>query len=269
MRREALKLRKSIDRIERLLGHALALTDEILLGRVSKAVEDSIVALGILELPLDPAHVDWQRLVEDAAYRRAPFQEGDKEKGFRDAVVRETFCQLVASSPSTPAICRLALVTADLLLSESVNERLASSSNVTVVPSIADLKGLINTLVSNVGQDFIGRFKPKAAKLFFEKDNKEGLYYTADVRARLSNQFESKLGALPDGTSFRSNGTWYVSSPNFLTGRTGAQSIGRRELRLNTKLALNSRFRFNRSQAETLPCLLQRFRRQSTGARSA
>ena len=222
MRKEALKLRKSIDRIERLLGHALTLTDDILLGRVSRAVEESIIKLGIVELHLDSAQVDWKGLVEDAAYRRAPFQEGEKEKGFRDAVVRETFCQLVDSSPSTPTICRLALVTADILLTESVNARLFNSSNVTVVSSIADLKGLINTLVSNVGQDFIARLKPKAAKLFFEKESKDGLFYTADVRTRLSDEFGNKLVALPEGTSFRRNGTWYINSPNFLkkNGRT-------------------------------------------------
>jgi hypothetical protein len=38
--------------------------------------------------------VDWNRLIENAVTRRAPFEEGEKEKGFRDALIYECLLQL-------------------------------------------------------------------------------------------------------------------------------------------------------------------------------
>src|SRR5579864_8181134 len=154
MQTEALKLRPAINRIERLLGHNLALTDQALLDHVKGKIEQKKVELGLQELSLDHAAVDWPSLIRAAEYRMPPFQPGEKEKGFRDALVAESFLHLIEASPKTPEVCRVVLVTSDELLREAVNLRIASSSNASVLQTIEELKGLINTLVSNVGEDF-------------------------------------------------------------------------------------------------------------------
>jgi len=58
MQTEALKLRPAINKIERLLGHNLALTDQILLDHVKTKIDERKDQLGLQELALDHGHVD-------------------------------------------------------------------------------------------------------------------------------------------------------------------------------------------------------------------
>lgn len=78
------------------------------------------------------------------------------------------------------------------------------------------MKGLINTLISDVGEEFIASLKPKAKKLFFTSaEDNDALYFKGEVKERLTTKFKTELSALPDNTAFRKNGTWYIAEPNF------------------------------------------------------
>jgi hypothetical protein len=216
MQVEALKLRAPINRIERLLGHNLALTDAVLLERVKVNIEEKEKQLGLVEIKLDHGLVDWAKLTHAAAYRNPPFEAGEKEKGFRDALVAESFFQLLASSPKTPDLCRVVLITSDGRLTEAVRGRIADSRNASILANIEELRGLINTIVSNVGEDFIALLKPKAAKLFFTSSGDEGtLIYTQKIIEKLKEKFKSELEIRPEGTAFRNNRTWFIDSLNF------------------------------------------------------
>jgi hypothetical protein len=216
MQVEALKLRFPIDRIERLLGHNLALTNSVLLDHVNAKIEDAEQRLGLQEIKLDHTSVDWPKVINAAAYRKPPFEAGEKEKGFRDAVIAESFLQLVSSSPKTPSLCRVVLVTADKLLTQAVKDRIKDSPNASVAATLEELRGLINTIVSNVGEDFIAQIKPKASKLFFVSSNdRESIFYREQIREKLTEKFKTELGAMPPGTTFRENGTWHIDYPNF------------------------------------------------------
>lgn len=216
MQTEALKLRSAINRIERLLDHNLALTDQALLERVETKINQKKAELGLQELSLDHAAVDWPSLIHAAHYRVPPFEGGEKEKGFRDALIAESFLQLLGASPKTPALCRVVLVTSDGLLTQAVQSRITDSPNASVVQNIEELKGLINTLVSNVGEEFIARLKPKAAKLFFVSgDDKDALYYKERIGERLREKFGSDLDNRPEGAMFRQNVKWVIAPPNF------------------------------------------------------
>lgn len=216
MQAEALKLRGSINRIERLLNHNLALSDQVLLDHVKMKIDEAKDQLGLQELPLDHRSVDWPSIIHAAEYRIAPFEPGEKEKGFRDALVVESFLQLAAGSPRTPDICRIALVTSDVRLTQAVNARVSGFTNVSVLANIEELKGLINTIVSNVDEGFIALLQPKAAKLFFVSSSDQNtLYFREKVGDTIRSKFAKELEALPEGTAFRRNGTWYVSRPNF------------------------------------------------------
>lgn len=216
MQTEALKLRSSINRIERLLGHNLALTDSALLDHVRTKIDEKEKELGLEEIKLDHNAIDWPKLIHAAAYRNAPFEAGEKEKGFRDSLVAESFLQLLASSPKTPSICRVVLITSDTLLTQAVTERIIDSPNASVLANIEQLKGLINTIVSNVGEDFIAQIKPKAHKLFFlSSQEKEAIFYREKIKDQINEKFKAELEVKPQGTTFRENGTWYISPPNF------------------------------------------------------
>jgi hypothetical protein len=216
MQTEALKLRFPINKIERLLGHNLGLTDQVLLDHVKQKIDEKELQLGVNEIRLDHSKIDWRSMIHAASYRMPPFQAGEKEKGFRDALVAESFLQLLSDSPRSPNVCRVVLVTGDQLLSQSINERIVSSPNATVLSTVEELKGLINTLVSDVSEDFISQLKPKAAKLFFvSMDDKSTLLYRTKVQEQIGEKFKVQLEQKPEGTTFRKNGTWHLNPPNF------------------------------------------------------
>ena len=223
MQTEALKLRVAINKIERLLGHNLALPDRILLGHVETKIDEAEKNLGLQEIKLDHNLVDWSKLMHAAAYRKPPFEVGDKEKGFRDALVAESFLQLVAISPKTPNLCRVVLITADALLGQAVKERICDSPNASVLANLEELKGLINTIVSNVGEEFIAQINPKAARQFFvSSSDKDTIFYKERIKERLEEKFKSDLEAKPSGCTFRANRTWFIEKPNF------SKKVGRR-----------------------------------------
>ena len=81
MRTEAHKFLDAIGKLERLLGHNLNITRDILDTRVREAIDRQVGEHGLTVITFDPTSVDWERLVADAAFRRPPFQIGEKEKG--------------------------------------------------------------------------------------------------------------------------------------------------------------------------------------------
>ncbi len=216
MRRKGLELLPSIQKLEVLLGHGLGITEDIIETRIKEAVSKQIEEHGLKIRQLTTSDVQWERLIQDAVYRRPPFEPGDREKGFRDALIAETFLQIVAESPSTPRVCRIALVTEDKLLTEAVTARTAGRANVRILGSLDELKGLINTLVAEVDEEFISKIRERAAALFFTKGDNESLYYKEKISLRIKEQSTKELSALPAGATRRQEGTWFISKPEFV-----------------------------------------------------
>jgi hypothetical protein len=207
---QSLNLLPSIKKLERLLGHNLNITEHIIEQRVTEAVESQINKLNLTVLPLDPERVDWNAMMLNAAYRKPPFSQGEKEKGFRDALLAEALVQLIEDSPVTPKICRIALVTNDNLLSQAIIERTKNSSNIRILPSLEELKGLITTLVSEVSEEFVATIQARAKAYFFEQDQKETIYYKENIGEKLREKFKTELLRLPDGAYERENERWYI-----------------------------------------------------------
>jgi hypothetical protein len=197
MQQAALQMLPTIERLERLLGHNLNITREILDARVNEAVDRQVQEHGITVQPLSSTDVDWPRVILDASYRRPPFQLGEKEKGFRDALILETFLQIVQSSPASRSIVRLALVSADQLLRDAAQSRLASATNVHILESVDALKDLINTVGSSVDEQFIAAIKERAAGIFFKSGDEGTLYYKASVGTKLDQALGSASIKLP------------------------------------------------------------------------
>lgn len=207
----------SLEKIERLLGHKLGITSETLKGLVEAAVSKQIQELKIHKLILDHAKVGWGQLIINAAYRIAPFEQGDKEKGFRDSLVLESFMQLIASSPKTPSKCRIVLVTNDTKLTDAANARIQTQQNSTVLNSLDDLRALINTLASEVSEEYIQEMKVKAAAIFFiDKDHKEALYYKEKISDRIAEEFSEQLNEIPMAGGIRKRAGISIFQPRFV-----------------------------------------------------
>lgn len=216
MLRRALDLLPAIEKLERVLGHNLNITAEILEHRVAETVKAQIGAFGLSVCPLHIARVDWSSLVRASVFRKPPFEPGEKEKGFRDAIVIETFMQLVEDSPVTPKVCRMAMVSADKLLADTLKARASQATNVRVLETLEELTGLINTLVADVDEEFVGQLVPKAERYFFMPKEELTLYYSQKLGDKLSEQFKAELAAVPPGATRRSNERWLIAAPRFL-----------------------------------------------------
>jgi len=216
MRKKAFELFPSIEKLEKLLGHKLNITKEILIHRVDEAIENQLHELGISPLHLDISEIDWEALINRAIYRHPPFDPGGKEKGFRDSLIAEAFLQLVQKSPVTPTTCRLAIITNDGLLADYVRESAGNSKNIRVLSNISELESLINTLVSQVTEDFVAEVSKKASKYFFEKEDKSTLYYKENVKPKVRELYKEELDRVPREGLTRENGTWWISDPVFV-----------------------------------------------------
>jgi hypothetical protein len=216
MLNEALQLLPAVEKLERVLGHNLNITRDILETRVREAIDRQVEHFGIIIQSLTTGGVDWARLVIDAAYRRPPFQRGEKEKGFRDAVILETFIQLVTDAPSSPTTARVVLVSSDQLLRDAAQHRLEGRTNVDVVDSVDALKGLINTLGSTVDEQFIAAIKDKAKDLFYKPNDKGSLYYRASVKELLNQALEGAKMQLPSGAERYTIEQWTINQPRFV-----------------------------------------------------
>lgn len=208
-------LLRQVDKVERLLNHKLNITHEGLTTSVQDRIRDQIEKynVNVLELAIDK--VNWQNLITDALSRKPPFEDGEKEKGFRDALIVETFLQLVEASPKSRDRCWLVLLTGDNLLSEAVTSKTDAYPNVRVYKSIEDVKGLINTLVSTVDEAYVAELRTKAEKYFFQTDSKEGFVYKAKVTELISQQYANELASYPDGAARRENKSWLMGQTRF------------------------------------------------------
>ena len=215
MQQRALALLPNLEKLERLLGHKLNITPDILATRVEAAINDQIENMSISVLDLDTNAVDWPTVITRAVRREPPFEAGDTEKGFRDCLIAQTFFQLVRDSPTTPGHCRLAVVTGDKRLAEYVREGTNAAKNVRVLVSVDDLESLINTLVSEVTEEFVSDLKSQVQTFFFEQAKKSGLYYRKRLRDRLREAFSNELDVVRNEGEHRENGTWRIGAPVF------------------------------------------------------
>ena len=216
MQAKAFELLPPIEKLEKLLGHNLNITKDILTNRINEAIEKQLNELGISTLRLDTSLIDWKDLIKRSVYRYPPFQPGSKEKGFRDSLIAETFLQLVNKSPSTPSFCRHAVVTNDGLLTDYVKERTVNTKNVRVMSDISELESLINTLVSKITEEFAAELFEMASKYFFEPNDKNTLYYKENIGGQIQESYGEALSQVPRADLIRENGTWFIDGPIFV-----------------------------------------------------
>lgn len=216
MQKKALELLPNIERMERLLGHNLNITEDIVKRRVEEAIEKQMSDLNLNKLGLDATKVEWDKIQMNAVYRLPPFDVSEKEKGFKDAVIAETFVQLIEMSPKSSNLCRVVIVVDDSGLRDAIKNRVGGLRNVYILESTEELKGLINTLVTEVNEEFVNSIKEKVKKYFFDEVNKEGIYYKEKISNKIRTKHKDVLGEIPKGADERSNGDWMIGNPRFV-----------------------------------------------------
>ena len=232
----------SIIKLEKLLGHNLNINEHIVETRVDEVIKDHLTKYNIETIRLNTSDVKWNEMINKSINRLPPFEKGDTEKGFRDALIAECFLQLLNASPITPSICRVVLLTKDILLTECVSSQTKDFKNVKIIANLEDLKGLINTLVSEVDEKYVTKVLNIAKTYFFEKGKETSLFYKEKLRDEIEKLCESDLKSFPQGLDGRDNGTWYISSPNFVKKKS-------QKIHLSTIISVECNGYINKSES--------------------
>lgn len=215
MRKRGLELLPSIQKLERLLGHNLNITEEIIENRIQDTINKQIENIKLKIFNLQIEKIDWPKIIHNSLNRLPPFEDNEKEKGFRDALIIETLKQVIAASPSTPSVCRIIYISNDIVCRNAALEISSDKKNVYVFEKAEELVSLINILNSEITEELISTIKNVAQHLFFIKEDKTTLYYTENIRAKISEDYAKELKEKPDAADTRENGTWWINPPGF------------------------------------------------------
>jgi hypothetical protein len=191
----------------------LQLSDEELSALVTANLEEQVKNLGINILNSDPSQVNWEKIKLDAAYRHPPF-EPETEKGFRDAMIAQAFCQLVEGSSKDARECLVVLVTSDQRLTDAVEALAGGRDNVRVLKTPADVRELINTL-GDPDPELIKQVKKIAMTLFYSKGDPNSLYEKENVLKKIIEAYSDQFNQLPDGADSRKHVKTVIGRPRF------------------------------------------------------
>ena len=205
-----------IIKLEKLLGHNLNITEDIIQTRVNETIQRQINNNRIQEIKIDPDKINWKQLISNSTNRVPPFEDGEKEKGFRDALIIECVQHLIDESPTTSNICRLAFLSSDSLLLDAARDRFGHCANFRLCGTIEELTSLINILTSEIKEELINSISETASNIFFVKEDNSSLYYKEGIRKTISEKFSSELNTLPESATRREEGTWWINKPGFV-----------------------------------------------------
>lgn len=216
MKKKGFEIIPSIKKLEKIIGHNLAITEEIIETRINETIEKQVTLYNVIPISIDVTKVNWETIIHNSCFRKPPFEDGDYEKGFRDSIILETVIQLINNSPSSKSICRIILLTNDKLLQEAFNDRTKSNNNTSVLNSLEEIESLINILSSEITEELISQIIDQIEKVFFETDNINSIYYKENIRQQIVDNYSNELRQLPSKADRRENLTWWISKPGFV-----------------------------------------------------
>lgn len=205
----------AIQKLEKLFGHGLNINEDLIDLRVNETVKKQIEKLGLKVINLDLNKIQWENIIVNSLSRLPPFEDGEKEKGFRDSLILECVKQLIEDSPSTKSICRIAFLTNDSLLTKAVNDATKEKGNFYIYNNQDELNSLINILTSEIKEELINSVSKEANSLFFIKDDQSTLFYSEGLLKQIKDKFPEELNYLPEGAEIRLNGLWRIGKPGF------------------------------------------------------
>jgi hypothetical protein len=150
MTNEALRLIETARKAARFMGRPLEATDDDARKQVQHIIERQIREHGIEEIDFDASLVHWPDLIRRAVQRQPPF-ETKTEKGFRDAVILETFFQMQKKLSLSPPN-QLVLLSSDKLLKTAAQGALENAPEVHFFDRIATLETHLVALSQQINE---------------------------------------------------------------------------------------------------------------------
>jgi PIN domain len=195
MEAEAQALLGPLGKANELLGLGLKVNLDTLNSAVRQIVDASMADHEFIEKQLNPEKVDWSAVMLSAVRRTPPFEHGDTEKGFRDAIVLEVFLQVAEEAIGKDPKCSVFLISNDALLGKAAIDRIKSHDlqHATVVENIDKLRSIVNAVPAHLSLAEINKLLVTAAIDFYDQKNQSGLYFSERIESKISRDFASVL----------------------------------------------------------------------------
>ncbi len=233
-KKEIEKLLPNVKKIENIFALNFQLNNEFIDSQIDKIVEQQIGKNNLKVIKLDYSKIKWEDLIQKACSRKPPFEEGEKEKGFKDALILECLLQVIDQSPTTPSICRILFVSNDDLLMKATKERTVQNRNVEIFSSLTDLENYVNILsTSEINENIIKAISEKVKLLFFTKDDTSTIYYSAKISDKIVKDYSTELSELPADGEKRIVKKWIIGQPVFIK-KIGQKVFWRTEISADT-----------------------------------
>lgn len=217
MRQDAKKLLNSVKKLEKEFKYSLNVKLADLEKQIDECIKLQLDTHQMQTLSLDTSKVSWKDIIQNACNRNLPFSDGDSEKGFRDAMIAETFLQLVDTITESQPTCRIALVTGDAKLHDHAEGCTRHNKNVKILFSLDELQGLINTLTSEFSEEEIKEYQSLSSNYFFNPRNQNCLYYKNNLNDQLNTTYQKQLTECPPITGLtRKNIKYIICNPQFV-----------------------------------------------------
>jgi hypothetical protein len=158
---------------------------------ITALAESELRRLNVEVADCDPSLIDWPSLMRAAGLRSPPFDaDPEKEKGFKDAVIGETFVQMCGKFPAHGTDTAI-LVTNDGMLREHVLRQVPRAK---VVKTADALANELNILGSDIDPVVASQLPSLAAELLGASSD-----FWENVGKMATSQFPTPLHMLVDG----------------------------------------------------------------------
>ncbi|WP_124627748.1 PIN domain-containing protein [Burkholderia cepacia] len=190
-----------VTKAESLFGQQWGVTQDAVEQRITARINEELAALGINVVPCDPGRVDWNEVMRRACFREPPFERGQSEKGFRDAIVCETFIQLASDLVGGDTAV---LVSNDQLVRKRVESHGIGGNRARVVADLDALHDEIQLRVANVDENTQADIERLAQLRFYPwvtPPDPNSLWMRERISERIWTDHGDRLRQAPVGTT--------------------------------------------------------------------
>ena len=201
MRNEFRNVSPHVAKVESLFGGVWGVTQAAVEQRIAARIDEELAALRIEVVPCVSDRVDWDAVMRRACFREPPFERGQTEKGFRDAVTCETFIQIAEDLAGSDTAV---LVSKDRLVKQYIESCGIEGHRARVVDDLDALDDEIQLRVANVDEDTQTYIERRAQLLFFPWGNPSdpnSLWARERIGDRIWEEYGNRLRLTPPGTT--------------------------------------------------------------------
>ena len=175
-------------------SHGHRLTTSKLKDQISNKLQRWIKSRKATVSPTPVSAINWIQLIDRAVWGKPPFsfdpKDAKNEKGFRDALILETFKGIVITEKRN---VNLVFLTDDALLKKAVEDDCKSDSRCFVYETLDDFSSYLRLTKEKLTDAFIKSLLTKARAKFFSHNDQSCIYYKDNVKGRIQADFKEKF----------------------------------------------------------------------------